>query len=312
METAKIEWAHNRPVYEMHKNVNAALISVFRQAINPEVIADVETDPQIHQVTNFLTYFDQFMRAYSRTDALATKKLHEDMKEPWDPTTMEFSKLVRQLRDGMRFAQYQYIDTLITAERALQMAELLILKCGHMKTKYSMWKTLLPQDRTFTNFCNWWKEKYAIWKTTHQAASSFGYGGSATQVEDEIDTINAATNAANAATFQQLMQSNNALAQQLQALQLTNAQLMQQVAAAAQAPVMPPLINYQPPQPIVQPMPTQQYVQLPQHYIAPQVQQQPYQQQYHPQQYGGRGGGRGGGRTVVSVFMSLRFLLIPV
>jgi hypothetical protein len=59
METAKIEWAHNRQVYEMHKNVNAALISVFRQAIDPEVIADVETDPQIHQVTDFLTYFDQ-------------------------------------------------------------------------------------------------------------------------------------------------------------------------------------------------------------------------------------------------------------
>jgi hypothetical protein len=86
METAKIEWAHNRQVYDMHKNVNAALISVFRQAIDPEVIADVETDPQIHQVTDFLTYFDQFMRQYGRTDALATEKLHEDMKEPWDPT----------------------------------------------------------------------------------------------------------------------------------------------------------------------------------------------------------------------------------
>jgi hypothetical protein len=195
----------------------------------------------------------------------------------------------------MRFTQY--IGTPVTAERALQIAELLILKCGHMKTEYSMWKTLLPQDRTFTNFCNWWKEKYAIWKTTHQAASSFGYGGSATQVDEEIDTINAATNAANAATFQQLTQSNNALAQQLQALQLTNAQLVQQVAAAAQAPVMPTPITYQPPQPIVQPTPPQQYVQPPQYMAPKQVQQQPYQQQYQPQQYGGRGGGRGYGRS---------------
>jgi hypothetical protein len=56
----------------------------------------------------------------------------------------------------MRFAEY--IGTPITAERALQMAELLTLKCGHMKTEYSMWKTLLPQDCTFTNFCNWWKK----------------------------------------------------------------------------------------------------------------------------------------------------------
>jgi hypothetical protein len=115
------------------------------------------------------------------------------------------------------------------------MAELLILKCGHMKTEYSMWKTLLAQDRTFTNFCNWWKEKYTIWKTTHQAASSFGYGGVAThEVDEEIDTMNAATNAANAATFQQLSETNNALAQQLQALQLANSQLQQQMAASMQ------------------------------------------------------------------------------
>jgi hypothetical protein len=55
-------------------------------------------------------------RAYGRTDALMTEKLHEAMKEPWDPKTMEFSKLVRLLHDGMWFAQY--IGTPITAERA--------------------------------------------------------------------------------------------------------------------------------------------------------------------------------------------------
>jgi hypothetical protein len=99
------------------------------------------------------------------------------------------------------------------------MAELLILKCGHMKTEYSMWKMLLL-----------WKEKYAIWKTTHQAASSFGYGGATHEVDEEIDTMNAVTNAANAATFQQINETNNVLAQQLQALQLANSQLQQQMA----------------------------------------------------------------------------------
>ena len=52
--------------------------------------------------------------------------------------------------------------------------------------------------------------------------------------EYEIDINNAATNAANAATFQQLTQSNNALAQQLQALAMQNSQLQQQIALDAQ------------------------------------------------------------------------------
>jgi hypothetical protein len=81
----------------MHKNVNAALISAFRQAIDPEIISDVETDPNVHQITDFINYFDQFMRQYGRTDALVTEKLLEDMKTPWDPTTMDMAKLICQI-----------------------------------------------------------------------------------------------------------------------------------------------------------------------------------------------------------------------
>jgi hypothetical protein len=101
----------------------------------------------------------------------------------------------------------------------LHLAELNILKSGHMKTEYSQWKTLAPADRTWNNFVAWWKEEHAIWKTLHMGASQFGCGGAAQDQDvEEINNLNAATNAANAATFQQLTTSNNALTQQLQAL----------------------------------------------------------------------------------------------
>jgi hypothetical protein len=282
----------------MHKNVNAALISAFRQAIDPEIISDVETDPNVHQITDFINYFDQFMRQYGRTDALVTEKLLEDMKTPWDPTTMDMAKLICQIRDGMSYAQY--IGQPITLAAALQMAELLILKSGHMKTKYSNWKTLPAQDRNWTNFCLWWKEKHAIWKTTHISASEYGYGGTAEAqaTEETIDAINAQVNAANAATFQNLSQQVRLLQQQNAQLQAQAANNVQQQPQVQQPIMQQPII-----QPIMQPPIYQQPYLPPQQFIVPQVQQQPYVQQPQPfnQQYtGGHGrgyGGRGYGRN---------------
>jgi hypothetical protein len=297
MEQAKIEWAHNRQViYEMHKNVNTALISVFRKAIDANIIVDMETDPAIHGVEELLTYFHQFMRAYGHTDPLAIEKITKAMEEPWNPTTDDISKLIRQMRDAMRYMTY--INQPISENELLNKAELLILKSQQMKNEYSLWKSLAHHDRTCHNFIVWCKEKYHIWKTAHTSASMLGYGGGIQSMDgNEIDINNAATNAANAATFQQLTQSNNALAQQLQALTMQNSQLQQQIANVQQAPAFQqPPIMYQPPPPQ---MPQQQFVPQ-QQFIAPQVQQQQYwqqqygQQQYAPQDYSSRGRGAGG------------------
>jgi hypothetical protein len=68
MEQAKHNWQCKKQVFGMHKNVNTALISVFRQTFNSEIISDMETDdPLIHTITNFLTYFDQYMKAHMAT-----------------------------------------------------------------------------------------------------------------------------------------------------------------------------------------------------------------------------------------------------
>ena len=89
----------------MHKNVNAALISVFRQAFDPEIISNIETDPLIHTITDFLTYFDQYMKAYEHIDPLAVETMTKTMNKQWDPRTHNISKLIRQMRDGMRYSQ---------------------------------------------------------------------------------------------------------------------------------------------------------------------------------------------------------------
>jgi hypothetical protein len=232
------------------------------------------------------------MRAYGHTDPLAVEKITKAMEEPWNPTTDDISKLIRQMRDAMRYMTY--INQPISENELLNKAELLILKSQQMKNEYSLWKSLAHHDRTWHNFIVWWKEKYLIWKTIHTSASMLGYGGGIQSMDgNEININNAAMNAANAATFQQLTQSNNALTQQLQALAMQNSQLQQQIANVQQAPAFQqPPIMLQPPPPQ---MPQQQFVPQ-QQFIAPQVQQQQYrqQQQYAPQDYSSRGRGAGG------------------
>jgi hypothetical protein len=114
----------------------------------------------------------------------------------------------------------------MTETEILHMAELNVLCSGHLKTEYSQLKTLPIADRTWFNFIGWWKEKVALWKTLNMPAGQYGYRGGAIDETDEIDNMNAATNATNAAIFQQLTNSNNALVQQLQILQAQNAQLL--------------------------------------------------------------------------------------
>jgi hypothetical protein len=87
METAKIEWQHNHQTYDMHLNVNSALVTVFKQALDPEIIADMETDTNILAIKDFLTYFNQYMRTYRRADLLAVNRIKREMEEPLDRTT---------------------------------------------------------------------------------------------------------------------------------------------------------------------------------------------------------------------------------
>ena len=84
METAKIEWQHNRQAFDMHQNVNAALITVFKQALDPEIISNMETDTNILAVMDFITYLDQYMRTYGRADPLAVNRIKREMEVQWD------------------------------------------------------------------------------------------------------------------------------------------------------------------------------------------------------------------------------------
>jgi hypothetical protein len=88
----------------------------------------------------------------------------------------------------------RYISQPISERQLLNSAELNIVRTNHFAT---------PSGKV----CN---------KTLHMAAGKFGYDGGMGEkqdaTDDDIDQINAATNAANASTFQQLTQSNNALA----------------------------------------------------------------------------------------------------
>jgi hypothetical protein len=118
---------------------------MFCKAIDSEIIVDMETDPAIHGVEEFLTYFDQFMRAYMATPTLLPSKRSQ---KPWKnhgiPPPMTFSKLIRQMRDAMRYMTY--INQPISENELLNKAKLLILKSQQMKNEYSLWKSLTPRS----------------------------------------------------------------------------------------------------------------------------------------------------------------------
>ena len=291
------EWAdaHRQNI----DNVDRALTIEFFLTITADIIEDVETDINTAQDTTFLQVFDRYWAEYGNPTPSEITENRDSMEAARNPSAGEnFKKVMRQMQDGQRFAVYT--DSAYTDKQMVNMGEKIVLDTQCFKSAYSKWMEKAEADKTWPNFVIHFNAAYKIWKVTNKAFHNFGYGGGAAGIGatgsqggeeaswEDLDNINAAVNAANAATFQQLSMTNANLTSQNAQLnaQLTflQQQLHQANAANHPTPQQTYLPLYQPPQqqPVqYQPPPTPPIFSAAAH-------QQPTQQRHLPPTSPGR------------------------
>eukprot|EP00804_Cyclotella_cryptica_P023089 CCRYP_000334-RA/>CCRYP_000334-RA protein AED:0.93 eAED:0.93 QI:0/0/0/0.5/1/1/2/0/513 len=287
VEAAKIEWERRNAHRQNIDNVDIALITEFMKAIPPDVIEDVETDIDTARDETFLQVFDRYWKEYGVATPNENK---QNLDRPEERILLES------------------YDKSATANA---------LQSTPTTRDYGKWMKRPEHERTWPNFISHFGTAYRVWKITDNASGNFGYGGAAADTgEDEsweqLDGINAATNATNAATFQHLSSTNANLTAQNTHLNAQLALLQQQVQQLQQANAVtphnaPPPHHQSPPPQYQPPMPYPPQRQQPYHSPTPTYTSPPTPSSYNQQgnagyapptngYYGGSGRGNRGGR----------------
>ncbi len=128
------------------------------------------------------------------------------MKADWHPN-QGFHTLVNELKEGLLYGSM--IGAPVDDKRVVDIGLVCIKKCGLFATAYGEW--IVKDDQTFEQFKTFWKTKCDLLRKTSQAAGQYGYGGNATQIEDERsfeDSVDKFAEAHNATqtTIEQLTQ----------------------------------------------------------------------------------------------------------
>ena len=117
----------------------------------------------------------------------------------------------------------------------------IILRTGQLTQEYQDWKE--EQDQTWAAFKDWWPAKIQLKRRVSSAASKYGFGGRATELQQMQQGVNdfANAHAQTVATMNGLQEQNTQLGQLLQNSQqqvaAIQAQMNQMQLAAAMQPV---------------------------------------------------------------------------
>ena len=301
----QIRWQKNKELYEMRCNTDKALIQIAKSKIDPsyrEQLTDLFVGVPDR---TFEAFYARVFAKWGRPTPMDITANNERMAAPWDPTT-DMAVLIKQIKDGSVFAYMvghgKQDKDLVT------IGEKLILESGHFATQYQNWKRRGENDRTWTDFNQYWTTEYDLWHETAKTATQLGYGGNAENSPDPYEMAAAeqayytslqqfgATNQHNAQTFNNLSDTNKELVNNMAAQIHALTKQMEGLACAMQSKTLPGYQQPYYPQPPQQQGPPHQYpMQQPPHYAPPQY-QQPYAPQYQGGYQGGRGRGRGRGR----------------
>jgi hypothetical protein len=303
-----IHWQKNKELKDQMDNCNKALIALTKNKFESKYRLQLQSLFTGIPDRTFIAFFNRIFDKWGRVNTFDIDANTERMRKTWDPTTDDMADLLQQIREGSIFAYY--IKFPKQDHELVQIGERLILETGLFGTQFQNWKRRDEAQRTWADFEAFWQSEYDLWAETSQTAAQHGYGGNveapATTNNEVIEAEQAylqslqqfgATNTHNAATFENLSNTNqnlvNNMANQLQQLNMQ----VQHLANAVQGQQQ----KYLPPPPGFNQPPPQQQQQ--QQYQAPpqQGQFQAYQPQnnMHQGQYGrgrGRGRGRGSGR----------------
>jgi hypothetical protein len=122
LETEKNNWERADAHRQNIDNIDRALIVEFFRTIPADIIEDVETDINTAQDTTFLQVFDRYWAEYGNPTPAEITENRDSMEAAWNPSAGEnFTKVMRQMRDGQRFAVYT--DSAYTDKQMVNMGE---------------------------------------------------------------------------------------------------------------------------------------------------------------------------------------------
>lgn len=180
------EWYIARQRYYNHKNANQALIAFFRKAFDADILTEIASDMAANTETEFIRVFERFLAKYGQPDSQDEEKNNVRMKQPWDPAHEDFTKLVRQIEDGARFAGY--VNNPFSDTQLVKIAEKIILDTKMLKAEYKDWMRIAPAARHWNAFKEFWADAHTTWLTTEKASGDFGYGESAAGICNSKNT----------------------------------------------------------------------------------------------------------------------------
>jgi hypothetical protein len=281
-----IQWQKNKELYDQMVNTNKALISITKAKLDPKFRAQLSNMFVGTPDRTFQAFYNRLNAKFGRPSPHDITKNDERMRGPWDVTD-DISFLIKQIRDGAVFAYF--VSQQKTDKELVTLGEKAILDTGLFATQYQGWKRRPENNRTWTDFEEYWQSEYDLWHETSNTAAQVGYGGNINQDTETQETEQAyfsslqhfgETNSHNAATFNTLSATNAQMANSIQSQIADLTRKMEQLANGVQAP--PPVqhnMTYQP-APVAQ---TPVYNQPP----FAQMQQQQYTQAPPMQQYYG-------------------------
>jgi hypothetical protein len=187
---ATMNWQKQKQQFDTITHVNKALIALTKKVLSPEyrkVLNNLFI--RTANIREFHDFFMQIFIKWGKPKAQDTTMNNERLHAPWDPSTRDFSDVLRQIRDASTFAFF--INQCKPEHELVHAAEQIILNTGLFETQYCAWRAQLDADRTWPRFQTWWTDQMDLWHETSLPASKFGFRMNAEAGVEEAEEADA-------------------------------------------------------------------------------------------------------------------------
>jgi uncharacterized protein YaaR (DUF327 family) len=137
---ATMNWQKQKQQYDTITHVNKALIALTKKALSPEYRKVLNN--LFIGTANIREYHDFFMQIFikwGKPKAQDTTMNNERLHAPWDPSTRDFSDVLRQIRDATSTFAF-FINQRKPEHELVRAAEQIILNTGLFETQYRAWR----------------------------------------------------------------------------------------------------------------------------------------------------------------------------
>ena len=162
-----LQWQKDKELYDQMQNVNKALITIMKKQLDPKIRANLTGMFTGTPERTFEVFFNRVFQKYGRPTPHDLTANDERMRTPWDPND-DIADLLRQIKEGSIFAYF--IGHGKVDRDLVTIGEKAILDTGLFATQYQNWKHCPEDQRTWTDFGDFWQTEYDLWQETSRTA----------------------------------------------------------------------------------------------------------------------------------------------